>query len=62
MSDLSPQEAAKFIGLPAEQLRIWAFDKVGPQNTGTLWRPSYKTEHLTAWLETTGAKLARSIG
>lgn len=62
MSDLTPEEAAKHIGLPAQLLRIWAFDKTGPQNTGTAWRPSYKTEHLNAWLADNGKKLARSIG
>lgn len=59
---LTVEQAAKLIGLPAEQLRIWAFDKSGPKNSGTLWRPSYKTEDLTAWLETIGVKLARSVG
>lgn len=60
--ELTPEEAAKLIGLPAQQLRIWAYDKTGPQNSGTAWRPSYKTEHLNAWLTGNGRKLAGSIG
>lgn len=62
MSNLSPQEAAKIIGLPAQQLIIWAYDEIGPQNSGTRLRPSYTAEHLKQWLANQGRQLARSIG
>lgn len=62
MSELSPTEAAKIIGVPEPQLRIWAYDKTGPQNSGTPLRPSYKTEHLKQWLGTQARNIDRSIG
>jgi len=60
--ELQAEEAARIIGLPAEQLRIWAYDRVGPQNSGTINKPEYKAEHLQQWLHDKGMPLARSVG
>ncbi len=46
---LTPDDAAAVVGVPAYQLRTWAYDKVGPVNVGTRWRPMYRERDLREW-------------
>lgn len=46
---LDPDEAAPIAGVPALQLRRWAYLGVGPRNSGTKWRPKYLEEDVIAW-------------
>jgi hypothetical protein len=51
---LTLHEAAKYIGLPESQLRIWADMNAGPTFTGNPYRPDfmrYRRDDLDAWLE-----------
>ncbi len=48
---LTPDDAAAVIGVPAYQLRTWAYDRVGPVNVGTRWRPMYRERDLREWVE-----------
>lgn len=47
---LTPEEAALILGVPAAQLKRWAWDRVGPKNSGTKWKPRYQEADLRAWL------------
>jgi len=47
---LTPDEAAPIVGVPAAQLKRWAWDRVGPKNSGTRHKPKYREEDLRAWL------------
>ncbi len=47
---LSPEEAAQIVGAPAAQLKRWAWDRVGPKNSGTRYKPKYSEEDLREWL------------
>lgn len=46
---LTPELAADIAGVPAHQLRTWAYDKVGPKNVGTRHRPLYRAEDVEVW-------------
>ncbi len=46
---LTPEQAAELAGVPAHQLRAWAYDKVGPRNLGSRHRPMYRAEDVTRW-------------
>jgi hypothetical protein len=46
---LTPDEAAPIVGVPAAQLKRWAWDRVGPKNSGTRHKPKYREEDLRAW-------------
>lgn len=47
---LTPDEASPIAGVPVEQLKRWAWDRVGPKNVGTRYKPKYLEEDLRAWL------------
>jgi hypothetical protein len=46
---LTPEEAAPIIGVPAAQLKRWAWDRVGPKNSGTRYKPRYHEGDLRGW-------------
>lgn len=46
---LTPDQASIIAGVPAEQLRRWAWDRVGPRNIGTRYTPKYSEEDVIAW-------------
>lgn len=46
---MTPEEAARIIGVPAVQLRRWAWERVGPRNVGTRSKPRYEEEDLSEW-------------
>lgn len=46
---LTPEEAAPLVGVPAAQLKRWAWDRVGPKNSGTRYKPRYHEEDLREW-------------
>lgn len=48
---MTPEQASLLIGVPAVQLKRWAWERVGPRNVGTRWKPRYEEEDLRAWLE-----------
>lgn len=48
---LTPEQAAPIVGAPAAQLKRWAWDRVGPKNSGTRYKPRYSEEDLLAYLE-----------
>lgn len=54
MSDtLTLSEAARYVGVPENQLRIWADMNVGPKFTGNPYIPhrmEYRKADLEAWL------------
>lgn len=62
MAELNVRDASLRVGVPPGVLSTWAFDKRGPQNSGSIWVPLYKTEHLDAWLAEHRETMARSIG
>ena len=48
--DLLPLEAAAEVaGVPAAQLKLWAWDRVGPRNVGTRTKPLYDQRDLEEW-------------
>ena len=50
VSDLLPLEAAaEIVGVPAVQLKLWAWDRVGPRNVGTRTKPLYDQRDLEEW-------------
>ncbi len=53
MSDdlLTPEQACELAGVPAHQLRAWAYDKVGPRNLGSRHRPMYRAEDVEVWIK-----------
>ena len=55
MTDLSLEEAAKYIGMPQGVLHAWTWAKAGPkQSNQSYWHPRYTTESLNAWLAAQG--------
>lgn len=48
---LTPEAAADIAGVPAAQLRAWAYDRVGPRNVGSRHRPLYRVEDIQGWLK-----------
>lgn len=48
---LTPDDAANIAGVPACQLRAWSWDRVGPVNVGTRWRPMYREGDLVRWVQ-----------
>ena len=59
---LTPEQASQIIGVPAVQLRRWAyaewdkvewkpFGKIGPINVGTVHKPMFDEEELIRWRE-----------
>jgi hypothetical protein len=52
MTDLlTPDEAAPLAGVPAVQLRRWAYLSRGPLNIGTRMKPMYRDEDIAEWRE-----------
>jgi hypothetical protein len=51
---LTPEQASIIAGVPAEQLKRWAWDRVGPRNIGTRYNPKYTEEDLKAWRDANG--------
>lgn len=50
MTDSLPLDAAAEIaGVPAAQLKLWAWDRVGPRNIGTRTKPMYDQRDLEEW-------------
>lgn len=47
---LTPEQASPIVGVPAEQLKRWAWLRVGPNNIGTRYTPKYTAEDLAEWL------------
>lgn len=47
---LSPEQAAELIGVPAIQLRRWAYLERGPRNSGTKLKPVFDEDDLREWL------------
>lgn len=63
MADLSLEEAAKHIGLPAGVLHAWTWAKAGPAPSNqSYWHPRYTTESLNAWLAAQGVSRVRQNG
>lgn len=60
--DLSLDEAAKHLGIPAGVLHSWAWSKTGPKSNGSYWKPRFNQISLDEWKRTQGAALAKSIG
>lgn len=48
---MTPEEASLIVGVPAEQIRRWAWLNVGPNNIGTRYTPKYTHEDLIEWLD-----------
>lgn len=48
---LTPEEAAPIIGVPSVQLARWAWNRTGPKNLGTRYKPKYTEEDLREWRE-----------
>lgn len=46
---LSLTDAARALGVPEHQLRLWAWDGAGPRNLGTRTKPLYDEADLRAW-------------
>lgn len=62
MSDLlTPEESAPLAGVPAVQLKRWAWLRVGPRNSGTRHRPKYHEDDVREWREDADAR-ERRIG
>jgi hypothetical protein len=56
---LTPEQAAPLIGVPAAQLKRWAWDRVGPKNSGTRYKPRYREEDLREWVDNKAELWAR---
>lgn len=51
MTDLlTPEQASPIVGVPAVQLRRWAYLRQGPPNRGTKHKPMYDERDLAVWL------------
>lgn len=59
---LTPEEAAPILGVPAAQLARWAWDRVGPKNSGTRYKPRYREEDLREWADQKLAYLTKVFG
>jgi hypothetical protein len=46
---LTPEEASAIAGVPAQQLRRWAWLRVGPRNSGTRHRPKFHEDDIREW-------------
>ncbi len=50
MTDLlTPEQASPIVGVPAVQLRRWAYLRQGPPNRGTKHKPAYDEADLAVW-------------
>lgn len=47
---LTPEDASPIVGVPAEQLKRWAWFKLGPPNVGTRFNPKYLEDDLRTWI------------
>ena len=47
---LTPEQAAEAIGVPAVQLRRWAYQGHGPRNAGTKHKPMFDEDDLSEWI------------
>ena len=47
---LTPEQAAEQIGVPAVQLRRWAYQGHGPRNAGTKHKPMFDEDDLSEWI------------
>lgn len=56
---LTPDEAARIVGVPTHQLRAWAWDRVGPRHVGTRLKPLYHEQDLREWMTQRGGDHAR---
>lgn len=48
---LTPEAASEIVGVPAVQLERWAWNRTGPKNVGTRWKPKYTEDDLREWRE-----------
>lgn len=48
---LTPEEASPIAGVPVAQLKRWSWDRVGPRNSGTRYKPLYEREDILEWLD-----------
>jgi hypothetical protein len=46
---LTPEQASEIIGVPAVQLRRWAYLDLGPHNSGTKLKPMFDEDELRRW-------------
>lgn len=46
---LSLADAARFLGVPEHQLKLWAWDRAGPRNSGSRTKPLYDEADLQEW-------------
>lgn len=58
---MTADEAAPILGVPVIQLKRWAWERVGPRNVGTRWRPKYTEQDLQAWLAKNYQSIIRSM-
>ncbi len=49
MDLLTPEQASPLVGVPAVQLRRWAYLRQGPPNRGTKHKPMYDEGDLAVW-------------
>lgn len=50
MADPLPiADAARLLGVPEHQLKLWAWDRRGPRNLGTRTKPLYDEADLQEW-------------
>jgi hypothetical protein len=49
MDLLTPEQASPIVGVPAVQLRRWAYLRQGPPNRGTKHKPMYDEAQLVWW-------------
>lgn len=50
MTEYSLQDAAKYIGVPANSLHAAAWAGNGPKSNGSYWHPTFTKDALDEWL------------
>ncbi len=62
MTDLlTPEQASPIVGVPAVQLRRWAYLRQGPPNRGTKHKPMYDEGDLIGWKPTSNESFGAPI-